>query len=102
MPAVEFTQYLRPSGNTRPIYIDVDEPLHAMAQAVIAAGQRFEAELLSDGLVSLTVADPDLRADVAIRVCSNDEAVPRSVDELIIEAHERLGRKGWFFNRDKD
>jgi threonine dehydrogenase-like Zn-dependent dehydrogenase len=79
---IPFTQYLRPDGDQRVTGIERPPAIEAKAQQIIAAGYVFEAEVLHDGSVSLTITDPD-KGDLAIEVCPNGPAIPPAVDRLI-------------------
>lgn len=85
---ISFTQYLLPDGRRQPISIDRAEDIEALAQRFIAAGGKFEAEVLTTGVVSLTAAfDVDgEQEDIAIKLCGNGPGVGGAVDELVREA----------------
>jgi hypothetical protein len=80
---IEFTQYLRPDGRTRKIYIERSEPIVQMARVIQAEGYCFECEELMTGMVSLTISDGE--QDVAIEVCQNGPEVVEAVDRMIKE-----------------
>ncbi len=83
MGAIPFTQFLLPNGREESVRIDRPGPIAAKAQAIIAAGYRFECEMLGDfRTVSLTITDPD-DGDIEIEVVENGPAVPAAVDALI-------------------
>lgn len=85
-PGIPFTQYLMPNGRRDSVWIERPAAIEAKAQAIIAAGFRFECEMLSDyGTISLTIADPEADEDVAIEVCANGPEVPTAVDRLVTE-----------------
>jgi hypothetical protein len=96
--SIPFTQYLRPYG--RPIDESIERPpeIEQLAQQFIAAGGRFEAEVLTTGHVSLTAAmmvdgetgDGGEMQDIAIRVVDNGPAVLTAVDELVREAAQTM------------
>ena len=86
MSGIPFTQYLRPDG--RPIAQWIARPvdIEAAAQRFIDAGGNYTAEVLRTGEISLAAVkqvDGELR-DVEVKVCSNDEAVPVAVDQLVL------------------
>jgi hypothetical protein len=90
--SIPFTQYLRPDGRTRDEWIDGRPPeIEQLAQQFIAAGGKFEAEVLTTGYVSLTAVFEmnDEMEDIAIRVVPNGPEVLTAVDELVREAVER-------------
>jgi hypothetical protein len=43
---IEFTQYLRPTGRPRKVWIERSEPIAQKAQAIQAMGYSFECEEL--------------------------------------------------------
>jgi hypothetical protein len=51
---IPFTQYLRPYGAQRDVFIDMPPDVEAKAQALIAQGYRFDIEILTTGMVSMT------------------------------------------------
>lgn len=80
---IPFTQYLLPNGERKPIKINRPFAIQAKARDIMALGYRFEAEILTDGMVSLTIAGKN--TDVGIMICTNGPAVPEAVDKLIME-----------------
>lgn len=82
MTAIYFTQFLLPDGRKKIISIDRPDPVVSKADAIKRHGFRFECEVLTTGDVSLTISDDD--QDHAIEVCANNEAVPATVDRLIL------------------
>lgn len=81
---IPFTQFLMPDGRRSAVHIERPAPIEEKAQAIIAAGYRFECEMLTDFLtISLTIADPEHGEDLAIQLCANGPAVPAAVDRLI-------------------
>lgn len=85
---IPFTQYLMPDGRQQSVWIKRDERIEALAQEVIAAGWRFECEMLQTREISLTVSDGE--EDVCIEVGPNGPEVPFAVDRLVISAHVAL------------
>jgi len=79
--AIPFVQFMRPSG--RPVEVSIKRPKEIAQKAglILDAGYRFEAEVLGDGSISLTITNDD--GDAAIEVCSNGPDVPLAVDRLI-------------------
>jgi hypothetical protein len=83
---IPFTQYLFPNGERRRIKIERPPAIERIAEQFIAAGGRFEAEMLRNlETVSLTAvhAIDGEEADVAITLCRNDEGIPDAVDKLV-------------------
>ena len=81
MPAIHFTQYLRPHGRPVPVFIDRPDEIAAKADAIRARGFQFECEELTTGDVSLTISNDD--GDHDIEVVPNGPDVPDAVDRLI-------------------
>lgn len=81
---IPFTQYLRPDGRQRPMTIVRPGPITEKAEAIIAAGYRFEIEELMHGKISMTIFDPVDEEDVAIEVCANGPPVLEHVDKMIL------------------
>lgn len=81
MPAIQFTQFMRPDGRPVPVSIDRPDDIAAKAAEITKRGYRFECEHLSDGHVSLTITDDDGDAD--IELAPNGPDVPAAVDRLI-------------------
>lgn len=81
---IPFTQYLRPDGRKQDVLTSdpsyTDEDLKA-AQAIIDAGFRFEIEVLTNGMISMTISDSD--GDYVNKLCSNTISVPDTVKRLI-------------------
>ena len=90
MPAIPFTQFLRPDGRRTSTVIDMPQEIHDLAQEFIAAGGAYTSELLPGDDVSLCAefGVEDERRDVVCVVCFNNSSVPDSVEELVRESHE--------------
>lgn len=88
---VLFTQYLRPHGLPRAVWIERPPDVAATAAQIRAKGFHFDIEELMDRTVSMTV-EPDKGDDgpVAIELCPNGPAVPEAVDKLIATAAQRV------------
>jgi len=89
---IPFTQYLRPDGRFTAVHIDRPQDIEAKAAEVVAAGGRFEAEVLNTGVVSFEVVagDSDDPFSVAIELCENGPAVLDAVDQLVRDAYSRI------------
>jgi hypothetical protein len=87
---IPFTQYLLPDGRTRPQWIVRPADIDALARRFIAAGGRYECEMLTTGEVSFTAVLDDDDPPIAIEVCSNGPDVPVKVDELVRNSVARL------------
>lgn len=86
---IPFTQYVRPDGRKRPVDAPADRETYDLAQQVIAAGMRFECEVLTTGQVSLTVAHRD--EDVAIELSPNGPEIDEALQRLVRKAHALIG-----------
>lgn len=81
---IEFTQYLMPHGRQIAVRIECPEDVAAKARGIIAAGFRFECEMLNDyTTISLTIVGD--KADHAIEVVPNGPEVPKAVDRMILD-----------------
>jgi hypothetical protein len=81
---ISFTQYLRPDGRRRDVEVDRSPEVEAAAERFVAAGGRYECEVLTTGHASLTAVhgvDGEDR-DIAIVLC-DQPSVPERVDELV-------------------
>ena len=92
MKGLPFTQYLMPFGEARPQWIDRPADVEEKALAVIAAGGRFEAEMLRTGHISFEVVrEKDGETEsVAAELCTNGPEVLAAVDKLVVDAYARL------------
>ena len=102
--AIPFTQYMRPNGARALVWTShdtyTDEDLKA-AQAIIDVGFVFEIEVLSNGMVSMTISDKD--GDYAAQITSNTpDNVPATIKKLVhmydletlMAARDRLAEDG--------
>ena len=94
---IPFTQYHLPDGRRSVEEFPCSsEPIQHLADRIIAAGGRFEAEILSTGHISLTCVarlDADEELDIAIILCRNEHGfVARAVEMLVAKAAQRFGR----------
>ena len=95
MSAVVFTQFLRPDGRPVERHVERPEEIARLAESIITAGGRFEAEVLTTGDVTLTVERGDGDdGPIAMEVCPNGPGVPSAVDRLVRVAAETLGLTG--------
>ena len=90
MPDIPFTQFLFPDGAPRAMLVDRSVDIATKADAVIKRGGRFEIEVLSNGVVSMTVEHRDHEIPVAIQLSPNGPPVLEAVDVLVMQAWERL------------
>jgi hypothetical protein len=89
--AITFTQYHLPDGHKTLEYIDMPEDVEAKASAVIEAGYEFDAEILTNGVVSFTCMNKSDDEDcVAIELSANGPTVPSAVASLIETAYQSV------------
>lgn len=96
---VIFTQYLRPDGRRRTVWVERSAETAADARLVVAAGFHFDIEELSSGHVSMTVEPntTDAHGDdspVAHELCVNGPSVPDAVDRLVRAAAAHVAARG--------
>lgn len=91
LKGIPFTQYLLPNGRKIPVTIARPVEVYEKAMKIMNAGYRFEVELLTNGMVSMTISDDE--ADYAIEVVSNGPEVPKAVDRMINQFALTLERK---------
>jgi len=90
---IPFTQYVLPNGRKVEGGFDRSAEVEQLAVELNAAGYRFEAEVLSTGVVSLDCSgpkldDPEEDYQIAIELSPNNEAVVLdTVDRLVKRAH---------------
>jgi hypothetical protein len=91
-PGIPFTLYLMPFGEKVPQWINRPADVEDKARAVIAAGGRFEVEMLQTGEASFEVVrEKDGETEsVAAEFCANGPDVPAAVDKLVADAHARI------------
>jgi len=91
---IKFTQYLLPHGERREIEMEVSDDIQAEADYLVSIGQKFDAEILTTGVVSFTcepASDIDYEGKYFIKLSGNNPVeVPRIVAELVNEAYEAL------------
>jgi len=85
------TQFHLPDGRRSTIGIDRPEAIEKLAEELVSVGYRFEAEVLTTGLVHIDVCDDE---DVlAMFVSNNDSSVLVEFDALVQRAHAALKEK---------
>ncbi len=89
--SIPFTQYFRPSGRPRPQSIDRPAGIERMAETVLQAGSRFEAEVLPNGLVHLDVCKDD--EQLTNELVPNGPEVLDAVDRLVQSAYAKVCAK---------
>lgn len=83
MPEIAFTQYLLPNGRKEQIFIDRPQNIWEKSQKIIEAEYKLEAEVLTNGTVSLTITGKN--TDVYMKLVFNQtpDKITSAVDELI-------------------
>lgn len=99
---IEFTQYLRPDGKTRQVWIEVPRKIQAKSDALINAGYHFNVEELSTGMVSMTCEQRSTENLISIRVCPNDKHVPENVWDLIKDSYSKIFSQIGAFQYDEE
>ena len=85
MPKVKFIEYVRPNGEPREIWIDMDQEVYDKAQKIREKGLTFTCEVLMNGQVAFYVTDDKNEEDVAIKIVNNGPKVPDTVKALIMD-----------------
>lgn len=92
--SIRFTQYLMPDGRQKPIWFypseDVPDEVFDMADTLSLNGARFEAEMLSNGSISMTCHTDDPDDPLSHVVCTNGPQVVHGVQQLVRQAHTEL------------
>jgi hypothetical protein len=98
--SIPFTQYVLPYGRRKAVEFESSSPaIEALGQLFIAAGGRFEAEILSTGHVSLTAVgwqdgpNGPFESDLTCIICRNEEGFVRHATELLIAKAAMLRHK---------
>lgn len=85
---IPFTQYLRPNGRPKEVYIDLGIETENKAQQLIDCGCRFDIEILLTGIVSMTCEQGDEL--LAMELAPNGPEIPGAVKRLIDSALAKL------------
>lgn len=85
----EVTQFLRPRGRQTLAHTDLPVECEANYQAMTAAGYRLEAEVLINGVVSVTVSSKD--ADIDMELHENGPGLQEAIARMI---NRKLWEKG--------
>lgn len=86
---IEFTQYLRPHGETRQVWIEIPS-IQEKADLLIKAGYHFDIEELTTGMVSMTCEDNAYNSLISIKVCPNGPEIVDNVTTLIEESYKSV------------
>jgi hypothetical protein len=97
--SIPFTQFLRPNGRKTVITIVRPDAIEADAAQLMAAGARFEIEVLRTGHVSIEIVadnkcDPDEPHSLAMALVPNGPLVPTAIDEAVLNAKGEAIRLG--------
>ena len=92
--AIPFTQFLRPNARRRTISVMAAEDVEKKAHNLIARGCRFEAEVLSTGIVHFSVEITKAGEDevLANALCENGPVIEQTIEKLVEEAWTILGK----------
>lgn len=82
---IPFVQFMPPRGAHRIITITVEPAAAIKAKTIIDCGLEFHIEVLSNGMVSMTICDPNDKGDVAIKVVQNGPNMKEDVERLVID-----------------
>jgi hypothetical protein len=93
MRPIPFTQYVLPRGFKKAVAVNRPAAIADMAERFLAAGGRYECEVLTTGEVSLTAVMnvDDEPQDVEIEICPNGPAVMDATDRLIAASLKHIG-----------
>ena len=91
MHKLSVTQYLRPHGTKRKINKEVSDDVYAKGLEIIEAGYALEAEVLTTGEVSFTIADYANGVDVAIELSPNGPEVDDAFNRMILNFNIKQG-----------
>lgn len=88
---ISFTQYLLPRGERRAVKIHRPFAIQMKANEISKLGYKFECEILTNGMVSLTIAGKN--TDVGIQIVPNGQDVLGAVDRLVLEFDEAKAKQ---------
>lgn len=93
MNRIEFTQYLRPDGKRKQVWIN-DMPMDIVDKAneLKQNGCRFDIEVLTTGQIHMSIEDPktiDENGPLAAEVVENGPEVVSAVEKLVANALEK-------------
>lgn len=87
---IPFTQFMRPNGRTRDVFIARSPEIEKKAQALLNMDYVFEIEELTTGEASMEVVHHRTKAVLASGLCKNGPKVPATVDDMINHAYAKL------------
>lgn len=89
---IAFTQYVLPHGERRALTFEASADVEALAGELVAAGYRFECEILRNGMVNVDCCGPALDGGgdqcLAMELCMNGPAVVGAVDRMVRSAYD--------------
>ncbi len=83
MLTTQWTQFLLPDGRQRATTFAVADDLAPQYAAIQTEGLELQWEVLTTGIVSLTIFDPTEESDCDIELTANRPGVPEAADRLI-------------------
>ena len=84
---VKFTQYLRPHGRPKEVYIDLPKEFEDMADKLISQGYHFDIEVLTTGQIHMSCENDSLDSPVIVNaICDNGPKVVTCVERIISSA----------------
>lgn len=91
--SIAFTQFMLPMGKRVRTTFEASREVEALADELIAAGYRFECEVLRTGHVHIDCCGPALDGTggdgpLALEVCENGPPVVAAVETVVRVAHE--------------
>lgn len=85
---VNFIEHVRPNGAQRPLTLEADDDRREKVEFIEANDGSFHGELLSTGVVSLTVEHPECElGDCAIVLVGTPKKSKAKTNELIDKAY---------------
>lgn len=84
-PTVPITQYMRPHGTAKQLFIERPQRIADLAARIIAAGFKFELRHLGDvtSAPSVSITINDGNADVDNEITTPGEAAEAAIDNLV-------------------
>lgn len=84
----KLTQFMRPSGISKPVATDLPVEVEHLYRQMIEAGCRLECEVLTTDEVSVTVSNVSDEVDIDFSVTKNDQSVHSGIVAM-------LRRRSW-------
>lgn len=80
---IPFTQFLLPNGRQRATSTFVGDLEFEAYKKLSSMGFRMTVEMLSNGIISQAIEDPEL-GDFDLQLSANNEEVPRALSKLLL------------------